>query len=532
MEPMNELSLVSVIDLFPPHERERVRLTSQRYAVAMEDVDDLLELHAADFLGPDRAKRWGRIDSSLNALAMVSHSLSNPGHYSRAPMLTGVGPELSDAMAPLWTASQHAEYLTYACGAVAVHVEPDPVDRVAFVVVPPHTLWADPDPARPTRPMVMRRLLIRTVSGKQRYTWDIWDLSDRTNPRYGIFTAERDGKIGEDVTAAIMGEAAPTAYPWTDPAGAPYIPWAIHRTWDVGDLWCWQRGRGVARGAVQSMIYWTAAGRAAIGATGKIAMVFGASPMGAGGVARDGAEFLTVDADPGDIVYHTAHEGVQPSISEIGEVDTLGALGEFAVMYQGQIQVSTGVMPTDATRASANPMSGSAISLSNETKRNEQLRANPLRRAADLPLVRMTAWLLDLDPANVGIVYHEIGRSPDEERQARDSTDWEKKAGLLSSVDVMMRYRPGLTREQALAEVQRVKSEEATLTADAGQTTTPLVGIVTASLDAVARVASGEIPREAGVQFLVEFAGMDPERADRLLSTAGQGFVPTAAPTP
>ena len=464
MGPMNELSLVSVLDLFPPHERERVRLTSQRYAVAMEDVDDLLELHAADFLGPDRAKRWGRIDSSLNALAMVSHSLSNPGHYSRAPTLTGVGPELSDAMAPLWTKSQHAEYLTYALGAVALHVETDPVDRVAFVVVPPHTLWADPDPARSDRPMVMRRLLIRTVSGKPRYTWDIWDLSDRDNPTYGIHLAERDGKIGENVTAAVMGSDAPTGYAWRDPAGDPYIPWAIHRTWDVGDLWNWQRGRGVARGAVQSMIYWTAAGRAAIASTGKVALVVGAKPRGSNIVERDGSGILTIDVDAGDIAFLDLDEGVQSAtITEIGDVDTLGVLGEFAVMYQGQIQVSTGVMPTDATRASANPMSGSAISLSNQTKRDEQLRANPLRRAADLPLVHMTAWLLDLDPSGVGIVYHEIGRSPDEERQSREATDWEKAAGLLSSVDVMMRYRPGLTREQAIAEVRRVREEEASL---------------------------------------------------------------------
>ena len=77
----------------------------------------------------------------------------------------------------------------------------------------------------------------------------------------------------------------------------------------------------------------------------------------------------------------------------------------------------------------------------------------------------MTAWLLDLDPANVGIVYHEIGRSPDEERQRREASDWQKSAGLMSSVDLMMEYRPGLTREQAIAEVRRVREEEASLAA-------------------------------------------------------------------
>lgn len=531
MQTMDEITTVDPMSLFPPHERERVRLTSQRYDVAMENVDLLLETHAVDYLGADRSARWGRPDTALNALAMVSHSLSNPGHYSRAPMLTGAPAGLADKMASLWTASQHVEYLTYACGSMAVHVEADDLEGVAFVGVPAHTLWADPDPARPTRPVVMRRLLIRTIADKRRYTWDVWDLSRPDDPRFGVFLAKQDGVMGDNVTASVM-TLGDDPYPWRDPSGAPYLPWAIHRTWDTGDLWNWQRGRSVARGTVQAMLYWTAAGRAAIGSTGKVALIFGAVPRGMESTSRDGTTALTVNADPGDMIYHDAVDGTQPSVSEIGEVDTLEALLNFAIAYQGQVQVSTGVMPTDATRASANPMSGSAISLSNETKRNEQLRANPLRRAADDHLIRCAAWMLGMDPTGVGIVYHEVTRSPDEERQSRENDDWEKENGLISSVDLMMRRRPGLTREQALAEVLRVRAEEATLTADAGQTTAPLVGIVTASLDTVARVASGEIPREAGVQFLVEFAGLAPERADRLLSTAGSGFKPASGPTP
>ena len=61
--------LVNIVDLFPAHERVRVLHTQQRYSVAMEDVDALMEEYAVEVLGRTRATRWGRPDTALNALA-------------------------------------------------------------------------------------------------------------------------------------------------------------------------------------------------------------------------------------------------------------------------------------------------------------------------------------------------------------------------------------------------------------------------------------------------------------------------------
>jgi hypothetical protein len=66
-----------------------------------------------------------------------------------------------------------------------------------------------------------------------------------------------------------------------------------------------------------------------------------------------------------------------------------------------------------------------------------------------------------VDPAGLGIVYREITSSPDEERESREADEWEASQGLISKIDLMMRRRPGLTREQARAEILRVRAEDA-----------------------------------------------------------------------
>lgn len=460
---MLDYRTVQALTLFPASEQERVRVSSQRYDVAMEDVDELVDKHAENVLGKDRAARWGRPDTALNALAQVSHALSNPGHYSRQPMITG--PEAaraSDLTAPLWPLMQHVEYLTYAVGSMAVLVDVSADGEITYHPVPPHHVWATPDPMRPSVPLIIRRLLLRTIGDRLAYTWDIYDISDPANPTFSVRLAEGDGKIGDDVTTqAIPGYTGD--YAWRRPDRTPYLPWAIHRTWEDGSIWSWMRGRSTARGALMAMMYFSAAGHAAFNSTGKVALIFGATPMGGQLVDHgSGIQSLVLDADPGNMVYHTPMEGTtQPSVTEIGTVDTLPALAEWAGYYAGLVQMSCGVMPTDATRASANPMSGVAISLSNASKRDEQLRANPIRRPADMHLIRVTCWLSGVDPAGLGIVYHEITSSPDEERAAREADEWEASQGLISKIDLMMRRRPGLTREQARAEIMRVRAEDA-----------------------------------------------------------------------
>jgi hypothetical protein len=457
--------LPPAIEYFPEWERERVRVQETRYQIAMEDVDSASEDYFRQYVSDDRLRRWGPPDTARNALAAIGHAVSTPGHYGRAPTLIGPSAhEAAELTEDLWPRLQHGEYLTYACGSCAVYCEPDALSgAVKFHVVPAHRLWASHAADDPTEPIVMRRLRVRRFEGSAVYAWDVWDVSDPSAPSWGVFAAERGGGIGQDITYRAIGvdSLSGDAYPWRDTAGRPFLPWAIHRSWDVGDLWNWQRGRSVARGTLQAMMLYSACNRAALNATGKVALIFNARPLSS--TVRgtdDGISTLTLDAEPGDLVYHSPLEsGVQPSVSEIGEVQTLPALQSYAQAYSAQLAADMGITPTDAVRAGANPMSGAAIHLTNETKRLEQRRRGPLCRKADLLTIRHACYLANIDPAGIGIVYHEIGKGPEEERADREDQEWALKNGLLSPSDVMMLRNPGMSRGDALAELARVQRE-------------------------------------------------------------------------
>jgi len=196
---------------------------------------------------------------------------------------------------------------------------------------------------------------------------------------------------------------------------------------------------------------------------------------------------------------------------------------------------------------SANPMSGSAIHLTNAAKRDEQKRRNPLCQACDLATIAQVGALLGLDVSTVGIVYHEIQASPDELRNEREGDEWSVENGYASQVDVMMRRNPGMTRPQAIAELKRIRADEAALEAEEeederkeeiaeGETYGHDFGegiddneakIIEATVSIVEKAAKGDIPAAGAKAILVEFYRLPPELADRLLGTA-----PSTEPVP
>lgn len=175
-----------------------------------------------------------------------------------------------------------------------------------------------------------------------------------------------------------------------------------------------------------------------------------------------GAVVQTLDAEPGGITFcQRLENSVQPMVVEIGEVDTLGALSAFADNVAAKQLSAIGLAPTDAARTGANPMSGLAIALSNAQKRDEQRRGAPLRQRADRAMLVKLASLLGLETSDVGILYYEIARTPEEQRAELEVDQAELQTGQVSRIDLMMRRNPGLSREQALIEVVRVAREEA-----------------------------------------------------------------------
>jgi hypothetical protein len=51
---------------------------------------------------------------------------------------------------------------------------------------------------------------------------------------------------------------------------------------------------------------------------------------------------------------------------------------------------------------------------------------------------------------------------------------------------------------------------------------------VTAAQGIVSAVAVGDLPRASGVSMLVEFFGIEPDAADRIMGDVGRGFEPAS----
>jgi hypothetical protein len=152
---------------------------------------------------------------------------------------------------------------------------------------------------------------------------------------------------------------------------------------------------------------------------------------------------------------------MQPTITEIGAVDTLPAVSGYLDRIVTQNMNAAGVTLPEASRAGANPMSGVAIALTHDQKRSEQRRASPLRQRADVAMMHMLAAQLGLPDGDVGVLYYEIPLTADETRTQLEVDAAELANGVVSRVDVMMRRNPGITREQAIAEIVRIARDEA-----------------------------------------------------------------------
>ena len=533
-------NLISPEMVFPAWERDRVRSTTRRYMLAVEDCDELVERHMAFHLDEIRLARFGPPDTAMNPLVQIGLSVSTPGHYGQIPAITGdASGRLDTSTRSLWTKAQWREFLAYCLGACAQHValvDGDPV----FHVVPPCDLWAEAHPSDGTRPVVMRWLRARQVGGEALFAWEEWDVRDPAAPVFRVVVAGQGGELGADITEVVAPELV-GVYPWVDASGRPFLPWSIDRSRDVGDLWNWKVGRGAAIGTLNTMMLSTAANRAALNSTGKIALILdGTIDIGSSTATSSGMTGRALAVNPGDLVtVHRTADGYQPSVSEIGEVDTLPALAQYAQSYSQHVVMSMGITPTDAMRVSANPMSGSAIHLTNAAKRDEQKRRNPLCQACDLATIAQVGALLGIDVSTVGIVYHEIQASPDELRNEREGDEWSVENGYASQVDVMMRRNPGMTRPQAIAELKRIAADEAALEAEEEIAEGEKVGhdfgegiddneakIIEATVSIVEKAAKGDIPAAGAKAILVEFYRIPPELADQLLGVAPPAGTP------
>ena len=490
---MNDLPSTDAV--FPPSQRARVVEGVLRYALLQEvpeTSDELIESWIRERVG-DRSDTWGPPSKSNNAIVSICRAMTTPGLYGRTPMLAGADADaMRDLTASLWTKLQHVQFLAYGLGCCAVGIDvPDSLGRPVYEIVPPHEFYVETHPDDPLLAVHWRTLRQRTVikDGEARdvLAWDVWDIRDPQAPTFYVAEAHEGGEVGFDLTEQVTGSGPMSgdAYPWRYPDGEPFIPFVAYRNRDVGEYYNWMSGKGAFQGTLDDMLLGAYVMKAARDATGKSHIVsnveFTGTRVRDNNGSKENSGVQVIDFEPGEVAIGTHREGTNPWAYSFGAGDMLPQLAEFRQQHRSSLAVDMGVTPTDAVRVGANPMSGAAIHLTNAQKRLEQHRLEPLYRESDREAMRKV-WALavraglvdaDADP-DVSITYHQIRRSPDEERQEREALEWSVAQGVASPVDVYLAQHPSATREQAIEELVRVARDRALIEQRIGSTpTTP-----------------------------------------------------------
>jgi hypothetical protein len=374
-------------------------------------------------------------------------------------------------VAGYWTRMQRVHYLTLGVGDFFLA----PVmsrGQLAIRNVLPHNVYLTSEPESPSVPCGLWELRIRwlPLSEEWVYCWDQYDLGrvddgeETRPPSLRVVRADRalDDPTA-DVSTQIMQRPALVgpAYPFRALADdAPLLPYGYYRSSDSGDLWNWLEKRGAARGALNSILYHTYAGRCARDASGSCAIVSGLDPMTGTRPVGDGSGIVTLDLEAGALLYHTQRDGEQPFVQVVGPGAKLEDVSGFATAYTIQQMVHWGLSPADITRQHANPTSGQALFLSAKAKREAAAIVEPMFRAADLRMLQVIVSYLravhypgaeTYPETGYSITYAEIPESPDEEQGRRELDDWQADRGMLSRVELYQRWHPGASREDAIA---------------------------------------------------------------------------------
>lgn len=538
---------------FPESERNRIAEGARRYAILMEDVEIEAEKHIARYIPANRRSKWGPPDTSSLPLAVVSRAMSTPGHYAQEPALDGPGADTVSALVTaggLWQLAQHAEYLAYGMGSCLRLIDlPSSLGRLTYDAIPHHYVWAVAHPDDRRVPIAIFRLRRRTFKRKasaepeRGYAWDVHSVEDPAAPFFGIFIAEADGVIGEDVTDQFLPvESLPMigdAYPWRDDAG-PFLPYEIHRREDTGDMFNWQLGKSACLGTLNAILLATVTNHVAINSSGSNKLIAGGKPKGAQvTTGADGQRRIAIQMEFGEIGFLDFDEGVSAlSVVDVGNSGNLATLDEYHRNYTSKIATDLGVPPSDPSMKGANPMSASALQITNAEKRNEQRRMAPLCRAVDAATLRKSialarrAGLLDGDPGAVTVRYHEIEKAPEELRSENEATDWDLSHGQRSAIDVYMERNPGVSREAAIDALARI-ARDAQAVADAAGTSggkpQPLVGVVDAVERRQQAIYAGTISAEASIPFFMSMCGLSQQEAEAM-ANASKNPNPNPAP--
>lgn len=452
------------------HTRLRRRLLEGTW---QDDLRDRYELH----MGITRARAHGELDMSSNPFRVISRELSVL--YDRAPDLRHdlerrsdvgafMGPGGPIAGAGLWSLMGWFQSRVIGCREYLMRVDVAADGELHYRPVPPDMVLATGDAEYPDRPVRIAEIRPRMLGGKLLWTWDVYDISNAEAPSYRVHLTENGTPNGADITADVLGRTYEGDDYWYRRAdGRPILPFVLYHAQKRGDrLWDCYDGVEVVEGTINLSIAWSYWFHALRDASWSQRYTVNLRPAGLATEDTTRGTRQEVTTDPATVLLlestADAAEGGQPMVGQWTSPTDVEAMERAISAFSNRLAQDAGIPPSDIQRMGGTARSGYAISLSNAGKRSAQRRFASQFRRHDEALVALSATLVNraagsaLPEDGYSVVYREISLSPSELAERRANVIELLAAGLIDRIKGYLELNPGLTEEQARADLAAI----------------------------------------------------------------------------
>lgn len=422
-------------------------------------------------LTPGRVCNLGRPMQSLNLFAATVRQLAV--QYDSAPTVTNsnMSPEDSSIWsgivkdAHLWSILQKNSENVIGLRECLLYIGTTE-DGIRVQSVTPDTVTIETLPGDPNAIVVIRAARSYLVDGESIPAWAVWDIKDSANPRFYV-----EGADGKDITRQVVVDPQPWQYfePGTEseslPEGKPFLPFVMYRAQYTCEPWDPYAQSELVHAALDLAILWTAWNKSILDASWAQRWVIdlmlqGLSVANSGGAGAT----ATVETDPTSILVFQSKGDKPGSVGQWEVPQDPKSQSESIISYQASVLSNIGIHPTDIESTSG-PQSGVAIALKRSAQRRLASRLIPEFREADTNLFSKMAMISNIFFGTIlptegwEIAYHLPEETVEEFIAALDRDERLVKIGFLSKVDMMMRYRPELSREQAAAKLREIEIE-------------------------------------------------------------------------
>ena len=489
-----------------PEEAARWEHTRHRRALMEGTWQRLLEDRLQAQLGSTRRQAWGIPDLSANPFRVIAYELASlyldapdvHHHAAETAAQRNGGTSSADALiggegliakSGLWSQMPRVQAMTIALREMWLRI--DVVDgRLTYRPVSPDMVVAEADPQRPTIPLAVAEIRLRSIDGEAVWAWDVLDIRDPAFPRYEVRKANEGGGFGEDVTVQVLGvndgkknpadpEWSGANYPYRRTSNdAPILPGVLYHASQYGDrIFDPYFGVELYEGSLSLSVYYSFLAHCLRDASFPQRYAIGVRVAGTemtDGLTR-GAR-VEVVTDPTTILMLDAATESQPTVGQFQAGADVATLESTISAIAHRLATDAGLSQTDIQRTSGSAKSGYAISLSNEGKRMAQRRYVVQFRGTDEELVAKSAILFNratgsaFPEGGYSVLYREVPLSPEELDARRKHAMEMLEAGLMDRVEAL-RLFGNLSEPDAIAKLALIETMKATTSTGAATMT-------------------------------------------------------------